>query len=109
MVFEARLRSQTPMSQSELMPRRASSGQLFVGNFVETADVAAVIAAQLRQPHVGALGDEHGAGHPCRVGREFFVLVRGIAEGGHLGLATMPCRVLAACAARRRRGRRREG
>ena len=44
-------------------------GQLFVGNLVEAADVAAVLAAELRQPDVGALGDEHGAGHPglCRV------------------------------------------
>ena len=30
----------------------------FVGNFVEAADVPAVLLAELRQPHVGALGDE---------------------------------------------------
>ena len=61
--------------------------QLFVGNFVEAADVAAVLLAELREPDVGALGDEDGGGHPGGVGREFFVFIRGIAEDRHLGVA----------------------
>ena len=55
-------------------------GQLFVGNLVEAADVPAVLPAELREPDVGALGDEHGVGHPGRVGRELLVLVGRIAE-----------------------------
>ena len=80
MVCEARLRSHTPMSHSELMPRCAERGQLFVGDLVEPVDVAAVLLAQLRQPDVGALGDQHRAGHPRRVGAELFVFMRRIAE-----------------------------
>ena len=57
-------------------------GEIFVGDLVEAADVAAVFAAQLRQPHIGAFGDEHRAGHPGRVGRELFVFVRGIVKTG---------------------------
>ncbi len=87
MVREARLRSQTPMSQRELMPRCASCGEIFVGDFIEAADVAAVFAAQLRQPDVGAFGDEHGTGHPRSVGRELFVFVRRIAEHRHVRAA----------------------
>ena len=61
--------------------------QFFVGNFVEAADVAAVLPAELRQPHVGALGDEDRRGHPGLVGREPLVFVGGIAEERHVGVA----------------------
>ncbi len=85
MVFEARLRSQTPISQSELRPRCARAGQFLVGNLVEPGDVPAVLPAQLRQPDVGALGNQHRGGHPGRVRRELLVFVSRIAEDRHLG------------------------
>ena len=50
------------------MPGEAA--QLFVGNLVQAMDVAAVVAGELLQPDVGALGDEHGGGHPFLVGAE---------------------------------------
>ena len=43
-------------------------GEGFVGNFVEAANVPAVLLAELREPHVGAFGDEDGGGHPRCVG-----------------------------------------
>ncbi len=58
--------------------------QFFVGDLVETANVPAVKPAQLRQPHVRALGDHHRGRHPCRIGRELLVLVHGVAEDRHL-------------------------
>ena len=61
--------------------------ELFVGNLVEAVDVRGHTAAELRQPDVGALGDQHGGRHPGRVGRELFVLVRRIAEDRHVGVA----------------------
>ena len=67
-------------------PATGERSQLLVGNLVEPVNVAAVLFAELRQPHVGAFGDKHGVGHPGRVGRELFVLMRGIAEDGHLRL-----------------------
>jgi len=43
--------------------------------------VAAVFAAQLRQPHIGAFGDEHGAGiHAGRV--RIFVFVAVVVKSG---------------------------
>ena len=99
MVFEARLRSHTPISQSELMPRCGEGGQLLVGNLVEAADVAAVLAAELRQPDVGALGDQHRVGHPGLVRRELLVFVRRIAEGRHLGVARRTTAIAAGPAA----------
>ena len=51
-------------------------GEIFVGDLVKAADVAAVFAAQLREPHIGAFGDEDRTGHPRSVGRELFVFVR---------------------------------
>ena len=71
MVFEARLRSHTPISHSELMPRCGERRQLFVGNLVQPADVPPVLPAQLRQPHVGALGDQHRAGIQAVSGENF--------------------------------------
>ena len=63
------------------------SSEFLVGDFVEAPDMAAILAAQLREPYVCAFGDEDGAGHPGHVGREMLVFVRGIAEGGHIGTA----------------------
>ena len=62
-------------------------GQFFVGNLVEPIDVPAVLLAQLRQPHVGALGNQHRVRHPRRVGAELFVFMRRIAKDRHLRLA----------------------
>ncbi len=59
--------------------------ELFVGDLVEAADVAAIKPAELREPHVGALGDHDGGGHPGGVGRELLVFVRRIAKDGHIG------------------------
>ncbi len=49
--------------------------------------MTSVLAAELREPHVGALGDEYGVGHPCRIGRKLFVLVGRVAKDRHLGMA----------------------
>ncbi len=72
-------------------------GQFLVGNLVEPPDVPAILPAQLRQPHVGALGHQHRARHPGRVGRKLLVFVQRIAEGGHLGIGS---RTTATAAAR---------
>ena len=61
--------------------------QLFVGNLVEPPDMAPILPAQLRQPHVGALGDQHRAGHPRHVRRKLLVFVHRIAERRHLRVA----------------------
>ncbi len=61
--------------------------QLFVGNFVEAAEMATILFAELRKPDIGALGNEDRAGHPGRVGAEFFVLVGRVAEDRYFGLA----------------------
>ena len=61
--------------------------QFFVRNLIEPPDVPAMPAAELRQPHVGALGHEHRARHPRLVRRKFLVFVHRIAEGWHLGAA----------------------
>jgi len=87
MVFEARLRSHTPISHSEFMPRWASSASSSSGIWSRRWMLRPYCLLRLRQPDVGALGDEHGVGHPGRVGRELFVLVRRIAKCRHLGVA----------------------
>ena len=87
MVWEARLRSQMPMSQSEFKPRRARCIEVFVGNLIEAVDGAAVFSGELGEPDIGALGDQHGGGHPGDIGAELFVLVGGIAEDRDLGVA----------------------
>ena len=61
--------------------------KFFVGNLVEPVDVSAILLAELRQPHVGALGDQHGVRHPRRVRAELLVFVSRIAEDRHLGVA----------------------
>ena len=88
MVCEARLRSQRPMSHSPFMPRSRSCVEFFVGNLIEALDWPTVLAGELMQPDVGALGDEHDVGHPLDVGAEAFVLDVGASEGGHVGMAT---------------------
>src|SRR6201999_2030564 len=50
-------------------------GQLFVGNLVESVNVALIFFRKLLEPDIGALGDEHDGGHPCLVGAEGLVLV----------------------------------
>ena len=62
-------------------------GQGLVGDFVEAANVPAVLPAELREPHIGAFGDENRRGHPRLVGREPLVFVGRIAEKRHVGVA----------------------
>ena len=62
-------------------------GEGFVGDFVEAADVAAVLAAELCEPDIGAFGDEDDGGHPGLVWREALVFVGGVAEDGDVRVA----------------------
>jgi hypothetical protein len=102
MVFDARLRSHTPISHSELMPR-APAWPVLRRESRRAGRCGGRIAAQLRQPHVGALGDQHRAGHPGRVGRELLVFVRRIAEVGTSAWLTNDGHC---CGGRARRSRR---
>ncbi len=51
--------------------------QLLVRDHVQLVDVPPVLAAQLFQPHIGALGDHDDVGHPRLIGGEGLVLVQG--------------------------------
>src|SRR5580692_10602038 len=62
-------------------------GQFLVRDFVESADVTAVLFAQLRQPHVGALGDQDRTWHPRGASAEFFVLISRVAKNRYVGMA----------------------
>ena len=62
------------------------AAQLFVGNLVQAIDVAAVVAGELLQPDVGALGDEHGGGHPFLVGAEALGFLGRFNVGRHFSL-----------------------
>ena len=86
-------------------PTAGQRGQLFVGNLVEAADMPPVLLAQLRQPHIGALGDQHRVGHPRRVGTELLVLMSRIAEYRHFGMADDGGPLLATALATPRRSR----
>ena len=68
-----------------IQPAPCQNGELLVGNLVEAGNRAPILPAHLRQPHVGALGDQHDGRHPGCVGRELLVFMRRIAEDGHLG------------------------
>jgi hypothetical protein len=62
-------------------------GQFFIGNFIEAPDVTTILFAQLRQPHIGAFGDQHGAWHPGGVRAESFIFLSRIAEDWDIGLS----------------------
>ena len=64
--------------------------QFLVWYLVKFGDVAAVLPAHLRQPNVGALGDQHSGGHPGRVRRELFIFVELIAENWHFRAGDNP-------------------
>ena len=67
----------------------AAAGQvveLFIRHLVELVNVPRVFTGELRQPHVGALGDKHRGRHPGLVGAKALVLVRGITEDGNIGV-----------------------
>ncbi|MGA3102223.1 MAG: hypothetical protein ABSD61_10215 [Terracidiphilus sp.] len=61
--------------------------QFFVGNLVKPPDMAPILPAQLRQPDIRALGQQHRAGHPGHVSRKLLVFVQRVAERRHLGPA----------------------
>src|ERR1035441_4300485 len=48
---------------------------------------ASVLLAELSEPDIGALCNEYGCWHPCRVLAELFVFMGGIAENGNIGVA----------------------
>ena len=62
-----------------------------------------VEAAQLRQPHVSAFGDEHRARHPGLIGGKFFVFLRGRLTESRYFCTAHECRPLLWTAARARR------
>ena len=68
-----------------IQPARGERGELLVWNLIEAGNRAPILPAHLRQPHVGALGDQHDGRHPGGVGRELLIFVRRIAEDGNLG------------------------
>ncbi len=86
----------------EPQPVEAALGELgerLVGDLIEPADLASEAALQLRQPHVGALGDEHHAAHPVAVGAEGLVLAvlpqaGGVEHGRRPGAAGAPAPLL---------------
>ncbi len=68
------------MSQRPEKPCAASVSSFFVGDLIETVDLAPVLLRELIEPDVHGLGDEHDVRHPVEVLAEALRLGLGAAE-----------------------------
>src|SRR5581483_2806406 len=59
--------------------------ELFIRNLIEALDGAAVLARELREPHVSALGNHDYVRHPLLIGAESLILDVAGVGGGKVG------------------------